>query len=1190
MGQLAVAGGGAALGAALGSVVPGVGTLLGAQVGWALGGVAGALLFPQRGQDAQGPRLTDLTVQTSSYGVPIPVATGRAKIAGNVIWITAIEEVSSTQRQRGKGGSRGPSQTTYSYFLSWAVGLCEWLSPSPNAQLLKIWLDDKLVFDAEAATGVVQVPGLTWRFYPGDEAQLPDPLIASIEGEDAPAHRGLAYVVFERVPLDRFGNRMPNVTVELAGSAIRSFPEQPGQPPAVPFFESNPSDFFMGAGWSNRVAIDYRRGRLYEGRQRAGSAGGGADEMIRVYDLVTMQTIGEHRIDQVLGHFFPEGSAPNQSSTTAGILHVGVDGFLYMTGGQSMRVPLWKIDPDTMRGVAYFGPLQGSNPVFDGDDTIALFVPMQIASVAVPQPDGSTRPLVIVQGGQAGAVTIDAKTMSYVWGGRNATSPPAIPGRHGIIQTDILDVQLVPGATGTAGADLWHLRGTGWNTDPRIEMIRLRYSPALVITRTDFPAIDVPAEIDAGGDRPLIHHAWWDASDGTLVITISNAGSSAGPYSRYSTFKYAPGSGVVWKLVDHAPVGRFAGGPGRMERVLGSTWGLGGDLVLQTGTGLATWNANGADFSNRFWIDEQGAVIGFSGTSDIPTKRFLTRATATDLTLGDVVQQLCTRAGLAPGDINVAGLTDGLRGYVLPRPMSARDAITPLAGAFQFDAVEQDDVLVFRKRAGGVVATVPYADLVQERPDTSALSEQRAQDAELPRELTVRFLDVDRAGEPNAQSWRRPVSPTPTVAATATSTLDLPIPLTGGEAKAIARRLITATWRERTRLSFAVGPRHARLVPTDPVTLGLADGATLRCRVLSTQLGANWTTRIEAVTEDAAAYALTAPADGGSGWVPPTLPLPYAVRLLLPDLPLLLDADDLGGGGLREYALIGGYRGQAFRGATLFRSPDLLAWEELGAVTRSATWGVVTAMPAAPRSPWIWDEAGALEVQLESGALEGASALEVLNGENTAALIGVDGMAELIQFRDAADLGGGRHRLTTLLRGRRGTEDLIAARGVGDVFVLLDDALRFQAATSEIAATRHHRAPSIYETVETAAATVTKSIRGRAERPYAPAHLAGSRDEDGNLSITWIRRTRINGGWADGTGEVPLSEAAEAYEAEILDGETVVRTLSGLSAPAATYTAADQIADFGAPQASITVRVFQLSANVGRGIAARANL
>jgi hypothetical protein len=36
--------------------------------------------------------------------------------------------------------------------------------------------------------------------------------------------------------------------------------------------------------------------------------------------------------------------------------------------------------------------------------------------------------------------------------------------------------------------------------------------------------------------------------------------------------------------------------------------------------------------------------------------------------------------------------------------------------------------------------------------------------------------------------------------------------------------------------------------------------------------------------------------------------------------------------------------------------------------------------------------------------------------------------------------------------------------------------------------------------------------------------------------------------------------------------------------PAATYTAAEQSADFGAPQAAVAVRVFQISAAVGRGV------
>ena len=40
--------------------------------------------------------------------------------------------------------------------------------------------------------------------------------------------------------------------------------------------------------------------------------------------------------------------------------------------------------------------------------------------------------------------------------------------------------------------------------------------------------------------------------------------------------------------------------------------------------------------------------------------------------------------------------------------------------------------------------------------------------------------------------------------------------------------------------------------------------------------------------------------------------------------------------------------------------------------------------------------------------------------------------------------------------------------------------------------------------------------------PYAPVHLAGSRNPAGDLAITWVRRSRLGGAWRDGTGTVPL--------------------------------------------------------------------
>ena len=49
-----------------------------------------------------------------------------------------------------------------------------------------------------------------------------------------------------------------------------------------------------------------------------------------------------------------------------------------------------------------------------------------------------------------------------------------------------------------------------------------------------------------------------------------------------------------------------------------------------------------------------------------------------------------------------------------------------------------------------------------------------------------------------------------------------------------------------------------------------------------------------------------------------------------------------------------------------------------------------------------------------------------------------------------------------------------------------------------------------------------------------------------------------------------------------MNGSTVLRTLAA-SAPAAIYTAAQQVADFGSAQASVTVSVVQLSTAIGRG-------
>ena len=64
----------------------------------------------------------------------------------------------------------------------------------------------------------------------------------------------------------------------------------------------------------------------------------------------------------------------------------------------------------------------------------------------------------------------------------------------------------------------------------------------------------------------------------------------------------------------------------------------------------------------------------------------------------------------------------------------------------------------------------------------------------------------------------------------------------------------------------------------------------------------------------------------------------------------------------------------------------------------------------------------------------------------------------------------------------------------------------------------------------------------------------------------------------------PLGEAAEAYEVEIYTAghATLKRTMTSAT-PSVTYTSAMQVADFGSNQAALAVKIYQISATVGRG-------
>ncbi len=182
---------------------------VGTAIGGPLGGAIGALIGQQFDsaivgrRKVEGPRLKELSVQTSSYGSPIPMHFGTIRASGSVIWATELVE-----NQERSGGKGRPSVTTYSYTASFAVAVAS----RPIVGIGRIWADGNLL---RGHAGDLKVGG-TLRVHTGHGDQLPDPLLVQAETELLnPAYRNTAYVVFEDLALADYGNRLPSLTLEV---------------------------------------------------------------------------------------------------------------------------------------------------------------------------------------------------------------------------------------------------------------------------------------------------------------------------------------------------------------------------------------------------------------------------------------------------------------------------------------------------------------------------------------------------------------------------------------------------------------------------------------------------------------------------------------------------------------------------------------------------------------------------------------------------------------------------------------------------------------------------------------------------------------------------------------------------------------------------------------------------------------
>jgi hypothetical protein len=1273
---------------------------VGAFAGRLAGAIGGSLidrsLFASASEPAQtrdGPRLRDLEVMVSTEGAPVPRVYGRMRVPGQVIWATALEEKVRTRTETtgggdtgGKGGgtSAAPETTTtrtFSYFANIAVALAE----GPVAHLARVWADGK----------PLNLSRLNVRFYRGSEDQSADPLIVAKEGADnAPAYRGLSYIVFERLPVGRFGNRIPQLSFEILRpvgaleNAIRAVTLIPG---ATEFgYEPAAVTRKLGPG---KHAPENRHVTY------------AASDVVASLDELQALCPNLERVAIVVAWFGDD--------LRAGTCRIrpGVDRTNKETDGATWSVA------GRSRSEAYVVSHVDGRAAFGGTPS-----------------DNSVRHLIAELKDRGLKVTLYPFLMMDVPGDNDLPSPytgeapqPAFPWRGDITCYPAPGVDGSPDGTGAAGDQVNAFfaggGGTGWN----FRRLILHYAQ-LAANAGGVDAFIIGSELkaltrvrSASGVYPAVSQLVTLASDvrailgGDTVITYAADWTEYGAHvvdamAQEVRFPLDP----LWASSDidaigidyYPPLSDWRDTPDHADRTIAErihdisylkgnlddgeafafyyaddaaraaqtrtpiTDGLGKPWMFRQKDIWSFWSqphverVGGAELptptaflprSKPVWLTETGCPAVDKGTNqpsvfpdpksagggyphfsngrrdDLIQRRYLEAVLEAFDTDGDLNPQsslydgrmvdpsavhvwtwdarpypvfpqatdvwtdggnwetghwLTGRLGSSPMDglmaailsdagapaFDVTSLGEGPDGYSIDRPISARAAIEPLAQAFAFDALEQGGRLVFRPRGVAPVIEITDSDCVL--PDRGApLRLTRTQETELPREISLGFVDGRNDYRRGAAASRRLVGSSNRLAQS-----DIAM-VAGG--RAAARRAdiwLQDLWAGRESADFALPPSRIALTPGDVIAL-TADG---RRRVLEIRDIVDTQSRaVKARTIDPEIFNLPLePEPAVAPTVPPPLG-PVEVRLLhLPvtdgDEPVVLT---------RAAVFADPWPGPV----AIWRSPDGGTYERAAMAFAPAIMGET--LDPLPHGPvFRFDDASRCRVQLYGGELVSVSDTALLGGANLAALLRPDGGCEIVQFGQAELAGDGIYELSHFLRGQGGSEWAIAdPLPAGAGFVLLDehvvpvarglDMLGRPLSLRIIAAENDHGDP--------AAVAVDVTPQVVALRPYAPVHLRAVRSGAG-IVLSFVRRTRRDGdSWE--AEEVPLGEAEERYEIDILDGATVRRVLQ-TTATQVLYPSADEIADFGVPLTAITVRVAQMSTLVGRGYPAEATL
>jgi len=555
----------------------------------------------------------------------------------------------------------------------------------------------------------------------------------------------------------------------------------------------------------------------------------------------------------------------------------------------------------------------------------------------------------------------------------------------------------------------------------------------------------------------------------------------------------------------------------------------------------------------------------------------------TSLAVSTLVDDLCTRAGLS--ERSVLFDTSSINGFAVHKNAPLSSLLPMLEARYQFHSVQQNGDIRFIRRPSGMSGSLSTEALGAHsaggrKSSNGPIMYSIVPKFESPNRVMVRYIDINREYQSNTQYAFRAVG-----GGDNDYTVDIPLAMTSDEARLAAEQVGKDMWSRKWGVSFSVSQKHAALVAG--VTIGIPfDDEMFPVLITSVARGNNGVLEVTAEFEDVSVGSIIVEGESSDYTASEIINGATSVLSIL-DAPLIVTEDDDGG---VYWAACG--TGSSWSGCDiLYSDGDSDYYEIADSNTEAAMGEVSTALPAG--TTVTWDRTNTITVELFSQAvtLSSATETEVLNGANLLWLGASDGSrGEMIQFVDATFVSGTTYTLSTLLRGRYGTEHEVDNHGADELLVVMDSSAVGSASfgRSDWNQTYLYVASSSYDT-EIFDDVVPATNTGIRSKPLSPVHVHGSRDASNNLTITWKRRVRgeVNG---LGEGTDAINEETEAYEVDITGaGGAVIRTVSTAS-ETITYSGSDQFNDGLTPGDPVDVSVYQISATKGRGYPARATV